>query len=131
VASLPASAIPFDWPRPDGLPDGAEQWAAPTRMLTSWRMHWSLAGGDWPHLDVHYKSPASWLPEDRIRFDEFVDHLSRTLLGRPSTPMLLKAACTGIDVAPGEVVTTRHAVVRWKMQRLLAALLDTPAHMMR
>jgi hypothetical protein len=53
------------------------------------------------------------------------------LLGRPSTPRLLEAACTGIAVAPGEVVTAGHAVIRSNMQRLLVVLLDTPAHMMR
>ena len=52
IAGLPDSAIPFDWPRPDGLPDDADAWAATTRMLTSWRVHWSLAGGEYPRQDV-------------------------------------------------------------------------------
>jgi hypothetical protein len=106
-------------------------WAAPTRMLASWRMHWALAGGYWPRDDAKYKKPTSWLPKDRIRFDKFVDHLSRTLLGRPSTPKLLEAACTGIDAAPTDVITADHAVIRWKMPRLCAVLLDTSHHMMR
>ncbi|CAA9351078.1 MAG: hypothetical protein AVDCRST_MAG36-1988 [uncultured Nocardioidaceae bacterium] len=131
VAALPASTMPFEWPRPDGPPDTADVWAAPNRMLASWRMHWALGGGYWPRQDVTYKQPASWLPADRIRFDRFVDHLSRVLLGRPSTPELLEAACTGIDAAPGDVVTRQHAVIRYKMPRLCAVLLDTPAHMTR
>ena len=73
----------------------------------------------------------TWLPEDRIRFDRFVDHLSRVLLGRQSTPRLLEAACTATGTAPGEDVTASHGVVRSKMPRLLATVLDTPAHMMR
>ena len=131
IAGLPASTMPFDWPRPDGPPDNADAWAAPTRMLTSWRVHWSLASGEWPRQDVDYRPPASWLPEDPIRFDRFVDHLSRVVLGRPSTPKLLAAACAGTGTAAGEQVTAAHAVVRSRMPRLLGALLDTPAHMMR
>ncbi len=129
--SLPASTMPFEWPRPDGLPDVADVWAAPTRVLASWRMHWAMAGGYWPRQDVTYKRPASWLPDDRVRFDRFVDHLSRVVLGRPSTPKLLEAACRGVDAAPDEVVTADHAVIRWKFPRLCAVLLDSPAHMMR
>jgi len=112
LAALPSSTMPYEWPRPDGLPDGADVWAAPTQ-------------------DAEYKKPASWLPKDRIRFDKFVDHLSRTLLGRPSTPRLLEAACIGIDAAPTDVVTADHAIIRWKMPRLLAVLLDSSAHMVR
>jgi hypothetical protein len=131
LAGMSSTAMPFDWPRPDGPPDSADLWASPTRMLGSWRMHWALSGGYWPREDVAYKKPRSWLPADRIRFDRFVDHLSRELLGRPSTSKLLEAACTGIDVAPSEVVTVDHAVIRFKMPRLCAVLLDTAAHMTR
>ncbi len=131
LSGLPASTMPYEWPRPDGLPDTADVWASPTRMLASWRMHWALGGGYWPREDAKYKKAKSWLPDDRIRFDKYVDHLSRTVLGRPSTPKLLEAACTGIDAAPGDVITASHAVVRWKTPRLLAVLLDTSTHMMR
>jgi Protein of unknown function (DUF1800) len=131
LVALSASTMPFEWPRPDGLPDGADVWAAPTRMLSSWRMHWALAGGYWPPGDVSYQKNASWLPSDRIRFDRFVDHLSRTLLGRPSTPRLLEAACTGVDADPRDVITAGHAVIKWKLPRLCAVLLDSSAHMTR
>ena len=131
LAGLSSTAMPFDWPRPDGAPDSADLWASPTRMLASWRMHWLLAGGYWPRENVKYTKPKSWLPDDRIRFDRFVDHLSRELLGRRSTSRLLEAACTGIDVAPSEVITRDHGVIRWKMPRLCAVLLDTAAHMTR
>ena len=94
-------------------------------------MHWNLAGGWWPNEAVTYRSPRSWLPQRRIRFDQYVDHLCRLVHGRGSTPLLLKAACQATDCSPGEVVTRDHPVADWLFVRLMATLLDSPAHMTR
>ena len=125
------STLVYQWPRPDGPPDRAAVSASTTRMLNSWQMHWGMAGGWWPNDQVRYKRPAAFLPERRLRFDQLVDHLSRVMLGRPSTDKLLKAACEGCDVQPGEVVSRSHAVIQWKFPRLVAVLLDSPEHMYR
>lgn len=125
------STLPFQWPRPDGPPERATAWASPTRMLNSWRMHWNLAGGYWPDDQVRFKRPVAYLPQDRLRFDRFVDHVCRVVLGRPSNTRLLDAACEGTGTGPGEVVTAGHPIIEWKMHRLLSVLLDTPAHMSR
>jgi len=121
----------FQWPRPDGPPDTADAWCSASRMLASWRNHWGLAGGYWPDGQAVYRKPASYLPQDRIRFDLLVDHVSRTVLGKPSTDRLLQAACEGLDVPPGEIVTAGHKVVKYRFNRLLAVLLDSPEHMSR
>ena len=63
-----------------------------------------------------------------------LDHLSflcRTLLGRRSTATLLQAASIATDTRLDETITADHALVRWKMPRLLLCLLDSPAHMTR
>ena len=127
---LVSSNLPFHWPRPDGPPDTEEVWAAPTRMLNSWKLHWSLASG-LPALQVTHLTPASYLPVASIRFDQFVDHLCRVLLGRRSTPVLLDAACEGTGTGVAELVTKDHAVIRTKFGRLVAVLLDSPQHMTR
>jgi uncharacterized protein (DUF1800 family) len=124
------STLPYHWPRPDGPPDSEDVWAAPTRMLNSWKLHWSLASGS-PAQQVTYRTPASYLPVASLRFDKLVDHLCRTLLGRVSTPVLLDAACEGTGTGVAEVVTVDHAVIRYKFPRLLSVLLDTPEHMTR
>ena len=81
---------------------------------------------------VHLPDPMqSWLPQPRMRFDQFVDHLCRVLLGRGSTDRLLTAACqaTGCRRARSSTPTTRWC--SWLMPRLLTAILDTPDHMTR
>jgi hypothetical protein len=94
-------------------------------------MHWQMSGGYWPNGRVKHRSPRHFLPRDDLRFDRFVDHMSRVILGRPSTATILEAACRGTDIAPDERITKNHAVMSWKFPRLLGALLDTPAHMTR
>ena len=121
----------YSWPRPDGAPERNDAWASASRMLGSFRMHWNLAGGYWPREAVSYRRPAAWLPQRRIRFDQYVDHLCRMIHGKGSTPRLLKAAVQATDCRPGEVVTAAHPVAGWLFVRLLAVLLDSPEHMTR
>lgn len=83
---------PFDWPRPDGFPDVAEAWTSASRLLRSWKAHWSLAGGWWPTTGVRYRHHAAWLPPLPQTYGQVVDHLSRRLLARPATRLLKSAA---------------------------------------
>lgn len=124
-------ATPFEWARPDGPPIGSGAWSSTSRMLGSFQLHMSAANGWWPKDDIAYRRPAAWLPRRRIRFDQLVDHLSRQLLHRPVSRTLLRACCQAVECRSGEVITRRHQLVQWKMGRLLATLLDSPAHMTR
>lgn len=123
---------PFQWPRPDGLPQTNGPWSSASQVLGSLDLHYSMSGG-WigDEGSVRYRSPISWLPASHVRFDALVDHLSRTLLARASTPRVLKAACQATGVHAKENITKDHAIVQWLMPRLLTALLDTPSHMNR
>lgn len=119
-------AMPFSWPRPDGTPLDNATWSSTSRLLASFRMHYSMAGGWWPTKDIRYRPPASWVPKSGMRLDELVDHLSRELLHQPSTPALLKACCEATNLRPSEEITHDHALVRWSMARLLTTFLDSP-----
>lgn len=122
---------PFGWPRPDGRPDQAAAWVSVSRMLASFQIHQDMAGGWWPTAGVTYVQPAARLPIPTISFGDFVDHLSRSILGRPATWVLTKAACDAIGCASTTTITAAHDVIRWKMPRLLTVFLDTPTHMTR
>jgi uncharacterized protein (DUF1800 family) len=123
---------PFMWPRPDGMPLDNDAWSSASQVLGSLDLHYSLSGG-WvgDKGTAKYRGRESWLPRSQVRFDAFVDHLSRLLLGRESTPRLLKAACQATGCEPAEKINKSHALVQWLMPRLLTALLDTPAHLSR
>ena len=131
IAWLPRSMLLYHWPRPDGSPETNAEWASATRMLSSFRMHWSLAGGFHPTRNVTYRSTASWLPQPRIRLDRYVDHLCRLLLGRRSTSLELKAVCQATGRRPTEVVDRSHPFARYMFVRMAVVLLDTPDHMSR
>jgi hypothetical protein len=121
----------YQWPKPDGAPDDAVSWTSVSRMLNSFRFHWNFGGGWWPSKDVTWRPPAYWLPQSAIRFDQLVDHLSRTWLGRKSDPRLLEAACEALNERVSTVVTADHAVMSWQFPRLTAVLLDSPRHLSR
>jgi uncharacterized protein (DUF1800 family) len=119
---------PMTWPRPDGQPLDNQAWATPARALASMDIHWSLAGGWWPKTGVDYLQPTDWVPELPMRFAPLVDHLSRRILGRPSTRGILKAASAAVGVKPTEEITADHPLMRWHFNRLLGSFLDNPLH---
>lgn len=128
-------ALPFDWPRPDGAPMDNQAWSSPARLLASMETHWGMAGRWWPSEGISYRSPLSWLPRRRLRFDLLVDHLSQQLLGRHATASLLRA-CVEVcpadwRVVPSTMITADHALVRWGFHRVLVTILDSPTHFTR
>lgn len=122
---------PYGWQRPDGRPDTAVAWSSTSRFLASLDVHYTLSGGWWPTARVAHRPYASWLPRKKQRFDQLVDHLARTLHGKPSTALLLRAACEATGCAPAERITGSHRVAKWDMPRLLTVFLDNPTHMTR
>lgn len=126
-----AGLAPFSWPRPDGRPDSGEAWASTSRVLASFDAHMTLAGGWWPKVDATYRSPKAWLPAPSVPFHALVDNVARLLTGQPATSALQRAAVRATGVAADEVVDADRGLVRWGMPRLLATVLDSPAHLTR
>jgi uncharacterized protein (DUF1800 family) len=126
----------FSWPRPDGPPIDSASWSSASRLFASYSMHADLSGGWWPTQDATYRAPASWLPVPQVRFDRYVDHLSRLWLGRAADTRLLNAARTAVTrpeawgtVTNASLVDKNHMVAGWAFPRLAWALLDNPDHM--
>ena len=129
-----ASALghrPFQWTRPDGMPDDATSWANGSRLLASFNLHYTMAGGWWPTKDASYQNPRQWVPRWGMRFEDLVDHLSMQLLGRPATKRLLKACVQVTGIKRSEAITGQHGLIKWQMPLLLATILDTPQFMTR
>ncbi|QWC85949.1 DUF1800 domain-containing protein [Nocardioidaceae bacterium] len=127
------SVAAYQWPRPDGPPERNDPWCSPTRMVNSFGFHWAMTAGWWPREGVAYRTPEEFLPGLPLRFDQLVDHLCRTLLGRRSTRRLLAMACQATDTPPREMITPGHQVLSqgWIWVKLVGALLDSPEHMTR
>ncbi len=122
---------PYTWSRPDGAPITNAAWASVGRMTGSWHMHYSMAGGWWPTRDLRYKSPKSWLPAKKVRFDDLVEHLSQEILSRAASKQLLKACCQSTGLRRSTRIDRKHALIKWGMPMLLTTLLDSPDHMTR
>lgn len=121
---------PHAWPRPDGTPVNNDIWASPSRALGSMSMHWSMAGGWWPTVDLHYRKPSRWVPAKKpIRFADLVDEVSRDLLHRPATKNLLETARLATGCGSREKIDREHELYQWGFPRLLAAVLDSPDHL--
>lgn len=123
--------MPLAWPRPDGHPIADAAWCSSSRVLASLELHWEMSGGYWPKQDIRYRAGTSWLPQRRMRFDVLVDALSRRLLHRPSTSVLLQACCEALDLTPGTIITRTHRAVTYDNARLLTTFLDSPAFLSR
>ena len=122
---------PLGWPRPDGAPIDDASWSSPSRALGSFSLHYNMAGAWWPTRKTTFRSDASWLPQASLRFDNLVDHLARSLLGRTSTATLLDACCIATQCKPSEIINADHGLVQWNMHRLLATVLDSPMGFLR
>jgi uncharacterized protein (DUF1800 family) len=125
----------FSWPRPDGPPVVGQMWSSASRVFASYDVHLNHAGGWWPK-GATYRSAPSWLPAASVRFDEYVEHLSRTWLGKSADTRIQKVATQAVNgpenwahVAADSVVTAKHDLGSWLFPRLVIALLDTPDHM--
>ncbi|MFL6060619.1 MAG: DUF1800 domain-containing protein [Marmoricola sp.] len=122
---------PFAWPRPDGRPDTADAWSSVSRLLSSFDVHYTMSGGWWPKIGATYRTPASWLPQPSLRFDQLVDHLARTILGRTPSALLVKVAMQASGLTAAETITKDHDLIKWGMPRLLTVFLDNPQHLGR
>ena len=125
----------FSWPRPDGPPVVGRMWSSASRVFASYDMHLNHAGGWWPK-GATYRSAVSWLPAASIRFDDYVDHLSRTWLGKAADTRLQKIATSAVTgpekwavITASTTINKDHSLASWLFPRLVIALLDTPDHM--
>jgi hypothetical protein len=132
VNTIHGADMMYFWPAPNGRPITDPPWCSSSRILHSMRMHWNLAGRTNPTREVVYRSPASWLPEDPVRLDVWVDHLSRTWLGTPADDRVRGAVVQSTGYAADTVVTATHPLCAgWSFLRLASSLLDSPDLMRR
>jgi len=115
------------WPRPDGWPDVASAWDGPSRAESMLRWHWTLASrGDRTFEGAKRITGPGLLPSSILRFDEYVDHLSRRLLGTGATDRLVRAACAATGYTIGTRVNSSSVALNEDWPRLLVTFFDSP-----
>ncbi len=124
-------AYPLAWPRPDGQPIDNASWSSPARLMASMEVHLTLSGGWWPTAGTHYRKPRTWLPKDRVRFADLVDHVAREVLHRRAGDRLLKACCEVSGCRAKEWIDPEHGLVQWGWPRFMTTFLDSPDFLVR
>lgn len=115
------------WSRPNGWPDVADAWDGPARAEAMLKWHWLIADPNDRMFDGanRVKGP-NLLPRRYLRFDQYVDHISRQLLGTPATDRLVQAACAGTGLGYGSIVSGRSVALNADWPRVLVSLFDSP-----
>ena len=98
-------------------------------MLASVGFHWELANKS-IGTQASYPPASSYLPERSMSFRALVDHLSRQLLQRPSTPTLLRAACLATGLEPKDRITAASPILHGR-PAFITTFLDTPDYFKR
>ena len=127
----------FTWSTPDGPPIVNAGWSTASRVFASYNMHQNLSGGWSPKAQATYRTPASWLPTSSLRFDRYVDHLSRQWLGRQADSRTVAIAAQAVTrttsttktITASTLITPTHNLVKSLTPRLISAMLDTPEFM--
>ena len=130
---VPETTLLYQWPRPDGLPLGDAAWSSATRMLNSFRMHWNLAAaGGRPRTSPTATAAPAGCREPSLRLDEYVDHLCRSVLGKPADARTVGGRRRRHRL-PGRAPSSPRATrsCGWMHVRVMGVLLDSPDHMSR
>lgn len=126
---------PYSWPRPDGPPDSAAEYASASRMLSSFAMHWNLAGGYWPTDGVTYRTPGAFLPAGTPTVAQYAEHLCRLFHATGTTATTTQALAQAIGMSPGDTIDPTswqgEGLREWLGVRALGVILDHPRHMTR
>ncbi len=123
-------APPYEWPAPDGYPESGAVWTSAGRVLGSLDLHRTLAAAWYPTHQASFRSPAAWLPPLPATLDDVIQHLGSQLLGR-SLPAAVR---TGVATSIGLPLTkrvTRDDLWNWRIQTMVATVLDSPLHLYR
>ncbi len=115
------------WSRPDGYPDVATAWDGPSRAEAMLAWHWLATSRDDPtFVGATRPSGVDLLPASSLRFDQFIDHLSKLLFGFPATDRMVRAACAVTGLAISAVVNSTSAATNDDWPRVLVSLFDSP-----
>ena len=95
-------------------------------------VHWQLANGHWPDGRSRYQARRRVAARARrsASTSSSTTSASSCCTGA-ATGRLLKACCKATECSPRTYIIEDHELTQWKFGRLLATILDSPAHFSR
>jgi hypothetical protein len=109
----------------------AAAWQSAAGALARWNMNASLAGDWWPK---GFRRPelAAFLPSPRPRtHGALIEAMALRLCQRPVTVVERDAICTFLGVRAATPLRADSEAVTWRLEQVVALLLDTPTQIRR
>lgn len=121
---------PYEWPAPNGFPEVSAAWTSAGRLLNGMGHHVNLAAGWWPAQDATRPRPGAWLPPLPATLDAVIDHVGRQLLGQRPSAAVRRGVAMVLELPLSRRMTAAD-LWDWRIQVILASLLDSPTHLHR
>ncbi len=122
---------PYAWPAPNGYPDVAAAWRSASGALARWNMNSSLAGDWWPK---GFTRPpiTDFLPSPLpATYDGVLNAVSLRLRGRSADDVELRAIRGFLEVRGSGRPDPDDEALTWRLEQILALLLDSPTQLVR
>ncbi|GAB3839971.1 DUF1800 domain-containing protein [Dactylosporangium cerinum] len=127
-----AGRAPMRWAPPNGYPDVAAAWTAPSSLLVRWNAHLNLAAGWYPKPLVRPASMlASLVPSLPATHGAFIDALATRLVGMPLQPAHSAALLSFVGKTAASQLKATDAAVAGRLPHLIALILDSPYFLAR
>ncbi|MET7424902.1 DUF1800 domain-containing protein [Dactylosporangium sp. NPDC005555] len=127
-----AGHAPMRWAPPNGYPDVAAAWTAPSGLLIRWNAHLNLAAGWYPKQLVRPASMlASLVPALPPTHGAFVDALATRLVGTTLQPAHRDALLSFLGKTPTSPLKAKDPAVTGRLPHLIALILDSPYFLAR
>lgn len=122
-----AGQRPFSWPRPDGFPEVASEFATAPRMLRSWNLHYALVGNWWGADAMKVPSPEAMLPITwPLTLEQVIEHQHRLLLGRSTSDAAKTAICSILNRPATFVYRSAKELDAWQLVVIRGTIVNLP-----
>ncbi|GAA1529203.1 DUF1800 domain-containing protein [Dactylosporangium maewongense] len=127
-----AGHAPMRWAPPNGYPDVAAAWTAPSGLLIRWNAHLNLAAGWYPKQLVRPASMlATLVPTLPATHGTFLDALATRLVGQPLQAAHSAALLGFLNKSASSPLKATDPAVAGRLPHLIALILDSPYYLAR
>ncbi|GAA3452750.1 DUF1800 domain-containing protein [Dactylosporangium matsuzakiense] len=123
---------PLRWAPPNGYPDVAAAWAAPSGLLIRWNAHLNIAAGWYPKQLARPGSMLAYLvPRLPATHGAFVDAIATRLVGQPLAAQHSAALLGFLGKTATTPLKATDPAAAGRLPHLIALILDSPYFLYR